>query len=44
MTPQLTLMYIETDIPSGMTCDEYKRGHRPLRARRSLLARLRRRR
>ena len=44
MTPQLTLMYIETEIPAGMTCDDYKRAHQPLRPRRKLLQRLRRRR
>ena len=42
MTPQLNLMYIETDIPSGMTCSEYRRGQQPIRRRRTLRDRLRR--
>ena len=42
MTPQLNLMYIESDIPTGMTCTEYRRGQQPIRRRRGLRARLRR--
>jgi hypothetical protein len=38
---QDSILYIETDIPPRMTCDEYRRAKAPQHSRRRLISRFR---